>query len=64
MKLRKVAWMATMAGALGAVSLGFGAGLAAADDWRDPIPDIPGIPGVWLGVPPGHLPPPGEFRWP
>jgi hypothetical protein len=54
MNLKKIAWTATIAGALGA-ALGLGAGTAQADDW------VPWVPHVDDGV--GFNPfPPGQVK--
>lgn len=70
MNLKKFAAGATIAGALGAAALGFGAGSAQAKPHPGPpmppipvIPVIPVAPADWVpGDPPGHNPfgPPGQ----
>lgn len=71
MNLRKIAATASMTGALGFAAVGFGTGVAQADDFDlvdwphvPGVPDveIPEIPGIPRGGPgPGVLPPPGEI---
>lgn len=63
MQLKKIGITATLAGALGAAALGFGAGAAQAhDDLWVPVPVIPDV-DVHLGVPPGHIGvPPGQAK--
>jgi hypothetical protein len=58
MNLKKIAWTATIGGALGAAALGLGAGSAQADDW---VPWVPWVPDVDDGV--GFNPyPPGQVK--
>lgn len=55
MNLKKIAGTASLVGALGAATLGFGAGMAQAN----PGPDVPWVPNVdhpgWHPVPPGQI---------
>ena len=66
LNFKKIAITATMTGALGAATLGFGTGLAQAKPHPGPpIPPVPVIPGAWVpGDPPGHNPwgPPGQVK--
>ncbi len=58
MNLKRIAATATLAGAVGAAALGFGAGSAQADpDWVDPFPVIPGVDDWldWNPTDPGQL---------
>jgi hypothetical protein len=58
MKLKRIAAMTVMTGALGAAVLGVGAGTAQADGWPFPIPPAPDL----IGPGPGVLPPPGHLK--
>ena len=64
MNLKKIAWTATLAGALGAAALGLGAGSAQAAP-KNPNPVVPN--DTDFTRPPGHIgrdlgTPPGQFK--
>lgn len=75
MNIKKIGLTATVAGAMGAAALGFGAGTAQADHdkwWEPEIPFVelpsPGHIGQFVHVPPGQLKklvpvPPGHWGW-
>jgi hypothetical protein len=65
MNLKKIAWTATLAGALGAATLGLGAGSAQAQPKSNPHPVVPS--NTDFNQPPGHIGqdlgiPPGQFK--
>jgi hypothetical protein len=57
MNVKKIAGTAVIAGALGAATLGLGAGTAQADDWGPWVPWVPHVDDWvdWNPVAPGQL---------